>query len=218
MFFISEPVSSISGDPLDLQLQVALRRLMHQVDGYEKNGSGWVLDHFVTLDVHIVKYNPLRAGAHIPLSKNIRGKASILNIKNSDDDCFELSILAKLFPAIDRKSANRAAQYRKYQGVLKEVHSSMPIELIAKFEESNMIAVNVYELDENECVRTLQGSSLTNKAREHVDLLYIQNEQTSHYCLITNLAKLLHHCSTVQSTFTELPEEIAAKKACVNVQ
>ena len=88
MFFISEPVSSTSGDPLDLQLQVALRRLMHQVDGYEKNGSGWVLDHFVTLDVRILKYDPLRAGAHIPLSQNLRGKRCLLNIKNSDDDWY----------------------------------------------------------------------------------------------------------------------------------
>ena len=94
----------------------------------------------------------------------------------------------------------------------------MPIELIAKFEEANMIAVNVYELDENECVRTLQGSSLTNEAREHVDLLYIENEQTSHCCLITNLAKLLHHCSPAESSFTKLPAEIAAREACVNIQ
>jgi len=86
MYFLTEPVSSISGDPLELQLQVALRRLMHQVDDYEKNGSGWVLDHFVTLDVHMLNYNPLRAGAHIPLSRNIRGKASILNITNTDND------------------------------------------------------------------------------------------------------------------------------------
>ena len=94
----------------------------------------------------------------------------------------------------------------------------MPIELIGKFEEANMIAVNVYELDENECVRTLQGSTLTSEAREHVDLLYIENETTSHYCLITNLAKLLHHCSTVESTFTELPAEIVAREACINIQ
>ena len=93
MFFLTEPVSSTSGDPLELQLKVALRRLMHQVDGYEKNGSGWVLDHFVTIDVHILKYNPLRAGAHIPLSKNIRGKASILNIKNMDNDWYVYSLL-----------------------------------------------------------------------------------------------------------------------------
>ena len=88
MFFITEAVSSTSSDPLELQLQIALRNLMHQVDGYEKNGSGWVLDHFVTLDVRILKYDPLRAVAHIPLSQNLRGKRCLLNIKNSDDDWY----------------------------------------------------------------------------------------------------------------------------------
>ena len=96
MFFLTEPVSSTSGDPLELQLLVALRRLTHQIDTYEKNGSGWILDHFITLDIHIYKYNPLRAGAHIPLSKNLRGKRCLLNITNTDDDWYVYLLLVSL--------------------------------------------------------------------------------------------------------------------------
>ena len=88
MFFLTEPVASTSSDPLELQLQVALRLLTHQIDTYEKNGSGWIIDHYVNIDVHIYVYNPLRAGAHIPLSKNLRGKSAVLNIKNTDDEWY----------------------------------------------------------------------------------------------------------------------------------
>ena len=64
----------------------------------------------------------------------------------------------------------------------------------------------------------LQPSTLAAEAREHVSLLFIENATTSHYCLITDLRKLLHNCSPVKFTFTELPVEIRAKYACVNMQ
>ena len=64
----------------------------------------------------------------------------------------------------------------------------------------------------------LRPSTLTAEAREHVSLLFLKNESTNHYCLITDLAKVLHSCSPVKSTFTELPVEFRAKHACVNIQ
>ena len=81
----------------------------------------------------------------------------------------------------------------------------MPVDSIGFFEEANFIAVHVYTLDENECVVPLRPSTLTAEAREHVSLLFLENESTSHYCLITDLAKLLHHCSPAESSFTKLP-------------
>ena len=63
-----------------------------------------------------------------------------------------------------------------------------------------LLSTVVYELDEDECVTLKQGSTLATEAREHISLLFIENETTSHYCLITDLRKLLHHCSPVKST------------------
>ena len=48
----------------------------------------------------------------------------------------------------------------------------MTIDRIGAFEEGNRIAVDVWELDENECVAMLQPSTLTAEAREHVSLLF----------------------------------------------
>ena len=86
IFFLTEPVTSTSGDPLELQLKVALRRLWHEIDTYERNGSGWVLDYVVNLNVHVYVYDPLKAGAHLPASKRLDGKRCILNLKNNDND------------------------------------------------------------------------------------------------------------------------------------
>ena len=86
IFFFTEPVTSTSGDPLELQLKIALRRLWHQIDTFERNGSGWVLDHVVDLNLHIHTYDPLRAGSHIDLSKKLRGHRCLVNIRNKGDD------------------------------------------------------------------------------------------------------------------------------------
>ena len=94
----------------------------------------------------------------------------------------------------------------------------MPLDAIGAFEEANSIAVNVYELDSEDCVFIKRASTLTAKADEHVDLLYIEKDGQSHYCLITDLQKLLRLCSAPTSTFAKLPDWVQAKTACVNPQ
>ena len=65
VFFLTEPVTSTSGYPLDLH-----RRMWHQIDTYEKNIYRWVIDHLINLDVHVYVYDPLRADGYIALSKS----------------------------------------------------------------------------------------------------------------------------------------------------
>ena len=86
--FLTEPVSSTSGDPVELQLKVALRRLWQQIDEYERNGSGWIIDRLVALDLRVYNHLPLRGSAHIQLEKKLRGKRGVLNIRNNDDDWY----------------------------------------------------------------------------------------------------------------------------------
>ena len=66
-------MTSTSGDPLELQLKVALRRLWHEIDTFEQNGSGWILNYIHDLNLHVYVYDPLKAGAHIDISKKLQG-------------------------------------------------------------------------------------------------------------------------------------------------
>ena len=86
VYFRTEPVASTSSNPLELQLKVALRRLWHQIDRYEANGSGWVVDRLRELDVHVVSYDPLRAGIYLTLPKWLVALRAVLNIHNTNDD------------------------------------------------------------------------------------------------------------------------------------
>ena len=86
VYFRTEPVASTSSNPLELQLKVALRRLWHQIDRYEENGSGWVVDRLRELDIHIVAYDPLRAGIYLTLPQWLVKLRVVLNIRNTNDD------------------------------------------------------------------------------------------------------------------------------------
>ena len=84
MYFVTEPTTSTSSIPLERQLLVALRRLCQEVDTFESHGSGWILDHFVFIDIHVTSYDPLRASAYLPLPNWIVKRKAVLNIRNTD--------------------------------------------------------------------------------------------------------------------------------------
>ncbi|KAJ4432649.1 hypothetical protein ANN_21272 [Periplaneta americana] len=60
---------------------------------------------------------------------------------------------------------------------------------IAKFEKRNDISLNVFALDENDDVFPLRMCE--KELSDHMDLLYINNDNTSHYCCITNFSALV---------------------------
>ena len=77
----------VSANPVELQLQIALRRLWQEVDSFEENGSGWVVDHLVQLDLHVVSHDPLRAGGnHLKLPLWLSSLNALRNIKNKGND------------------------------------------------------------------------------------------------------------------------------------
>lgn len=49
--FRSEVFTALNMDKFDLYLKVAMMQFQKQVDEFQKNGSGWVLNHFINLDI-----------------------------------------------------------------------------------------------------------------------------------------------------------------------
>ena len=75
-----------SADPVELQLKVALRRLWQEIDTFEEGGSGWIVNHLVQLDLHVVSHDPLRASGHLKLPPWLFRLRAVRNIKNKDND------------------------------------------------------------------------------------------------------------------------------------
>ena len=59
-YFQTLPLESYASQDLDSCLEDAYIILRDRIDNYEEMGSGWVLDHFKCVEIHIIEMaNPL---------------------------------------------------------------------------------------------------------------------------------------------------------------
>lgn len=168
------------------------KNLAGKLTEFELAESGWTLESISHLEINIAKYNPLRAGSYISLPKKIQNTKSCLNIKNEDDHCFLWSVVAHMFPS--KRNPNRVSSYPHYSQILNINDMSFPPSFhdIKLFEENNpTISVNVYGLGNNNDVN---GPLYKTQKRKmtHVNLLYINQNEKRHFCLIKSFEKLVH--------------------------
>ena len=84
-------------DPKE-DVEIAYLNITNQINTYQESGSGWCLYKLCSLQLNILKYNPLQASSFISLPQRIKDKQGCVNIQNSDQKCFLWSILAHFHP------------------------------------------------------------------------------------------------------------------------
>ncbi|KAG5311616.1 OR4 protein, partial [Acromyrmex insinuator] len=78
------------------------------LEEFQERDSGWVLSPILNLTMNANKHNPLHAGCHIKLSREITFKRVVINVQTADNACFAWSVVAILHPAqkkIERESS-----------------------------------------------------------------------------------------------------------------
>ena len=76
-------------------LEDTFANLLQQIDEFQDQGSGWVLNSILRLDLDIVEYHPLQASSYIPLPDEIANKKAVVNIRNKKDNkCLLWSVIA----------------------------------------------------------------------------------------------------------------------------
>lgn len=168
-------------------------KICTKISEFQDRESGWSFLTNMYLEINVNKYNPLRGSSFIELPKFIKNKRACVNIKNADNYCFLWSIMAALFPP--KQNADRVSSYPHFSDVLNTTYMTFPVSLtdIKIFEKNNSkISVNVYGYEKNN--QTISGPLYKTKTKRqyHINLLYLENGIKSHYCLIKNLARLLH--------------------------
>ena len=59
------------------------------------NGYGYVIIYAIeSVDINIIKYNPLQGASYTEIPVHIKNTKSIINIKNKDQKCFLYSLIA----------------------------------------------------------------------------------------------------------------------------
>ena len=157
----------------------------------EATGSGWRLHSIIKLELHTVRYNPLRGETWVPLPKELANKKAIINPKNEDNKCFLWCVLRALSPC-EKNPQRIDKKLKEKENTLNMDGIEYPVSLkdIDKFENQNpTVSITVFGYD-RKIVYPLRNSGNTD--REHnIVLILIKEEGVNHYCLVKNLSHLL---------------------------
>lgn len=69
--------------------------------------------------MNVNKFNPLRGSTYIKLAHDIQIKKAIINVKNTDNQCFTWAILSALYPVPAHVHSDRVTAYSAHQNKLK---------------------------------------------------------------------------------------------------
>ncbi|MES9880480.1 MAG: endonuclease domain-containing protein, partial [Sedimenticola sp.] len=131
-------------------------------------------------------YKPLGGSMYIDLPVTLKKSRAILNVRNMDNKCFLWAVLSGLH-SIYMKPEN-VEHYAAYEDTLnmQNIPYPVPIAKIDKFEKQNIdISLNVFGFDNDE-IYPLKITKQKHR-KHHINLLYLQEGDISHYCLITDL-------------------------------
>ena len=105
---------------------------------FQSMDSGWRLHSIIPLELHNVRYIPLRGRSYIPLPKELANKKSVINMKNGDNQCFLWCVLRALNPK-DIHPERVDAELREKQNTLNMEGIEYPVSLkdLNKFEKQN---------------------------------------------------------------------------------
>ena len=114
--FHSETHTVYSADSLELlrdKISLSYNNFLINIDVFNQNGSGYVLENFVKLDILLAKHDPTRAGSYIELPKELKNPMKgLVNIKNKyDSKCFLWSVLAGLNMDTNVANVTRLSNY-----------------------------------------------------------------------------------------------------------
>ena len=100
----SKTYVAMNPEEIDNVIPEVFQTISAKFQEFQREGSGWTLDHVVKVEVYTATYDPLVGSSHILLPLDLIDSRSILNIKNYDNKCFLWCILAHLHPANDNKT------------------------------------------------------------------------------------------------------------------
>lgn len=172
--------------------------LNKKVEEVELRGSGFTLAQIIELNIQVSSYDPYAGASYINLPKFLQDKKAIINVQNTDNECFKYAVLSALYPA--KNHVDRVNNYLPYENLLNFTGITYPVDFkkIIKFEQQNpRISINVYMYCEKS--KNVRHIRLTKQVKEkHIHLLLLtqqssddDNSMKSHYCWIKKFGALL---------------------------
>jgi len=191
-------IPTTTSDVEKLDINNALMQLLDKVDAFSGQNSGWTISHVKYLRLCWGSYRPLEFGTFIPTPKHIAVKKAVVNIRSSDNYCFQYSVLAGMnLISVDShqyRHKERAYIYKPFMHMLNMdgIQSPVPISSISKFENQNPdILVNVLYHDGDQIV-PIRTSTFADARKHQVTLLMITDgNEKFHYLSVQSMSRLI---------------------------
>jgi hypothetical protein len=181
------------GDNIDEFFERVKIYIKSRIEEYERFGSGWIFDELKCSHLEVAKYSPLSGSGNVRIPMKIKKMRFVLNIASPDNKCFLYCLVTNHFGVDLNMNPNRHSSYLDKLDVINMGNVTFPVKIsdIHQIEKLNILSISVFEwnLEENCVIPLKHGSGIG----ETVDLLYIQDENTSHYLLIQDFNAFMRH-------------------------
>ena len=191
-YFNAGPYTVTNSDDIEEAVDNAIERILELIAVWLSEGSGWLFELVLLHNINIVSYFPLRGTSYIKLPVELRHPMkSLVNPKNEDNRCFlwchnrYLNPLKK-DPQRITKADRESVKQLDYTGVTFPV----TIKDMKKIEKQNQININVFgyhqKTRETYPIRISEANF-----PDHIELLWIDEGEKSHYVLIKNFNQFM---------------------------
>ena len=75
---------ALKAEDIDENLQELIKKMYSSFLEYQRQGSNWSLDKILKIQIHLVRYKPIKGSSYIPLPIKLRSKKAIINVQNRD--------------------------------------------------------------------------------------------------------------------------------------
>ena len=167
-----------------------VERIIEKMATFQSMGSRWRLHSIIQLELHTVRYNPLRGETWIELPKELANKKAIIDI------CFLWCVLRALNPKDNHpERVNKELMAKENTLNMEGIEYPVSLKDINKFEKQNptiSITVLGYEGKSSHPLR----NSDCNDRDHNIILMLIEKGGVKHYCLVKSISRLLSSQTT----------------------
>ena len=191
-YFNSQPQTITNDTQIELALSLSKQEILNKIAQWISEGSGWTIESINNHYLNVVKYEPMKGSSYIKLPHELRNSSqSLINIKNSDNECFRWCHIRHLNPQDKnpqriKKSDKAFIENLNYSGIEFPVTTKQ----YNKIEKQNEININVFGYEEKQKYPIYVSKE---KYEDCMNLLLITENENKHYVLIKDFNKFVYN-------------------------
>ena len=166
-----------------------ITHMAQQIENPALKDSKLEFDEVIHMNIDFHRLNLTRGSSYIPLPDWLAKKKAIINLKNSDMECFKWAVIAaSRWEEIDN-NAERISKLRRYEDDFDWDGIKFPASTrdIKRFESRNEITRNILAFENKKVYICRKGKEYNRVA----NLMLITDHNNKHYVVIKSLRRLL---------------------------